>query len=110
LNDTYMPPLISGELGQGTPQAAADRNLYARGTHSVARAKIDGLSINALIEKFGSPLFVFSERDLRAKPALHDGFARSGRWPLVDSHQRAIPLGPIVFAAIEMGLPRCCIG
>lgn len=65
--EKYVPPLISDELGQGTPKAAADRNFYARGTHPAALSEIDGLQVEDLIRKFGSPLFVFSERDLKAK-------------------------------------------
>ncbi|MBS0517115.1 MAG: diaminopimelate decarboxylase [Proteobacteria bacterium] len=65
--DSYLPPLISGELGQGTLKAAADRNFYARGTHPAALTSIDDVPISQLLQQFGSPLFVFSERDLRAK-------------------------------------------
>ena len=69
MSENYVPPLISGELGQATAKGAADRNFYARGTHPSALSEIDGVSVASLVEKFGSPLFVFSERDLRAKAA-----------------------------------------
>ena len=65
--ERYVPPLISGELGQATAKAAADRNFYARGIQSSAVTEIDGQSIDSLVKEFGSPLFVFSERDLRKK-------------------------------------------
>ncbi len=65
--DTYVPPLISSELGQATAKAAVDRNVYARGSHATALTDIDGVRVEDLVRDFGSPLFVFSERDLRAK-------------------------------------------
>ena len=80
MNDTYTPPLISGELGQGTQQAATDRNFYARGVHTPALAEIDGVPVPDLVKQFGSPLFVFSEKDLRAK-AQHMKSAFASRYP-----------------------------
>lgn len=46
------------------------------------RTDIDGATIDALVERFGSPLFVFSERTLRGKyRELHEAFAT--RYPNV---------------------------
>jgi diaminopimelate decarboxylase len=46
------------------------------------RKAIDGVNIDVLVERFGSPLFVFSERTLRAKyRELRDAF--SSRYPHV---------------------------
>jgi diaminopimelate decarboxylase len=67
VSDVYVPPQISGELGQATPRAAADRNFFARGRTVPSRKEIDGASVEKLVAKFGSPLFVYSERDLRTK-------------------------------------------
>jgi diaminopimelate decarboxylase len=78
--EKYVPPLISGELGQATAKAAADRNFYARGIQSSGLTEIDGQSINSLVKEFGSPLFVFSERDLREKASrMRTAFA--SRYP-----------------------------
>lgn len=63
----YLPPTISNELGRQTLDAAADRNFYARGTNTPALLEIDGIPVASLVEQFGSPLFVFSERGLREK-------------------------------------------
>ncbi len=62
-----MPPQISGELGQATPRAAADRNFLARSRQAPTLSEIDGVSVESLIRTFGSPLFVYSERDIRTK-------------------------------------------
>jgi diaminopimelate decarboxylase len=67
VSDIYVPPQISGELGQATPRAAADRNFFARGRAASSRKEIDGVSVEKLVSKFGSPLFVYSERDLKTK-------------------------------------------
>jgi diaminopimelate decarboxylase len=80
MNEVYVPPVISGELGQGTPRAAADRNFLARGTHTPVLSEIDGVAVSRLVKEFGSPLFVFSERDLRAKARrMRDAF--KSRYP-----------------------------
>ncbi len=73
--ERYVPPTISGELGQDTETAAASRNIYTRGLNITslapatvpALAEIDGLSVAALVNQFGSPLFVFSEQDIQSK-------------------------------------------
>jgi len=63
----YFTPTISDELGRPTPEAAADRNYYARGMQTQALFEIDGIPVSKLIEQFGSPLFVYSEHNLREK-------------------------------------------
>lgn len=67
MNNNYLPPTISAELGRHALDAAADRNLYARGTRAPTLFEIDGMPVAALAQQFGSPLFVFSEHDLREK-------------------------------------------
>ncbi len=67
MTNEYIPPRISNELGRTAPEAAADRNFYSRGMSTPAIFEIDGVSISKLVEEFGSPLFVFSEHNLREK-------------------------------------------
>jgi diaminopimelate decarboxylase len=67
VSELYVPPQISGELGQATPKAAADRNFFARSRQAPSLSEIDGVSVETLASRFGSPLFVYSERDLRTK-------------------------------------------
>ena len=67
MNKDYVSPAISGELGQQGMKAAGERNVYAHGTHAPVLCDIDGLPVVDLVAQFGSPLFVFSERDLREK-------------------------------------------
>lgn len=67
MNDDYIQPMISDELGRSTPNAAVDRNYYAHGAQVPALFEIDGISIPALVAEFGSPLFVYSEHNLRSK-------------------------------------------
>lgn len=67
MDRSYQPPVISGELGRHAPKAAADRNFYARGSRVPTLFEIDGIPVSGLVEEFGSPLFVFSEHDLREK-------------------------------------------
>lgn len=76
----YSQPMISGELGSNNPNAAVDRNYYARGMHVPALFEIDGNPIPALVAEFGSPLFVFSEHALRNK-ARHAREAFKRRYP-----------------------------
>jgi diaminopimelate decarboxylase len=66
MTEIYLPPTISGELGRST-EAAVDRNRYSRGVHTPVLTEIDGIPVDRLVEQFGSPLFVFSEKNLRAK-------------------------------------------
>lgn len=67
MNEDYTQPMISGELGRSTPNAAAERNYYARGSRVPTLPDIDGILTSKLIAEFGSPLFVFSEHNLRSK-------------------------------------------
>jgi len=66
VNDHYLPPRITDELGRSA-EAAVDRNGYARGETSAFRPDIDGVSIAGLVAEFGSPLFVFSESEVRSR-------------------------------------------
>ncbi len=67
MDRSYVPPVISGELGRNAPRVAEDRNFYARGPRAPSLFQIDGLPVTGLVEEFGSPLFVFSEYDIRQK-------------------------------------------
>lgn len=70
MTEPYVPPTISGDLGQDTAVAASDRNFYARVKRAPALpalSEIDGVSVRSLVREFGSPLFAFSERDIQAK-------------------------------------------
>lgn len=67
MNRDYIPPTISNELGRQALDAAADRNIYARGTSTPTLFEIDGIPVASLVGQFGSPLFVFSEHGLREK-------------------------------------------
>src|SRR5512139_3954389 len=62
----YEFPTISSELGR-SPEAAIDRNYYSRGGFVPPMATIDGIEVTRLTREFGSPLFVFSEYDMRVK-------------------------------------------
>ena len=66
MSQPYDFPTISSELGR-SPEAAIDRNYYSRGGFVPALPAIDGVEVTRLTREFGSPLFVFSEHDLRAK-------------------------------------------
>lgn len=80
MSDTYLPPEISNELGRIGPSAAADRNLYARGVTSKTLFGIDGIPVRDLIDRYGSPLFVFSEHQIREK-ARHLRQTFTSRYP-----------------------------
>ncbi len=67
MDQNYVGPTISSELGRSAPTAAADRNAFARGGHTPALFDIDGVPIDRLVEDYGSPLFVLSEHTLRGK-------------------------------------------
>lgn len=67
MDQGYTPPIISGELGRRGEAAANDRNLIAHGSRTPALFEIDGVPIMSLVREFGSPLFVFSEHDIRDK-------------------------------------------
>jgi len=66
MTNAYGRPTITSELGRSS-DVAVERNSYSRGTRSNYQPKIDGVSIDDLAETYGSPLFVFSERTIRAK-------------------------------------------
>jgi len=70
---TYSPPTITGELGRG--DAVVARNSHNRNDVPLCD-QIDAINIDDLVSRFGSPLFVFSERTVietarRAKKAFH---------------------------------------
>lgn len=66
MTETYGTPTISSELGR-SPEAAVDRNYYSRGGFVPPLPAIDGVEVQSLVRSFGSPLFVFSEHDMREK-------------------------------------------
>lgn len=70
MTQSYTPPRISNELGRSTQSATIDRNYYARGIGTPALSEIDGVPVAKLVEQFGSPVFVFSEKKLREKAQL----------------------------------------
>lgn len=65
MNQNYIPPEIGNELGRYGPTAAADRNPFARGLSTKTLFEIDGIPVGDLVKAHGSPLFVFSENQLR---------------------------------------------
>lgn len=67
MNEKYVPPMISTELGSRPIEAAIDRSRFARGQHLEALAEISGAPVAELAEEFGTPLFVYSERQIREK-------------------------------------------
>lgn len=62
---TYCPPTITRHL-HGM-HSAAGRNRSAHGMQPNVCERIDGIPVADLAARFGSPLFVFSERTLREK-------------------------------------------
>jgi len=67
---TYAPPTLSDELGD----AGLERNFY----HDIAlgRTHIESAKVEDLVERYGSPLFVYSEQQIldtarRARVAFH---------------------------------------
>lgn len=66
MTQAYQSPMISGDLGRST-EAAIDRNYYSRGASVPPFPAIDGVEVSRLVREFGSPLFVFSEHDMRSK-------------------------------------------
>lgn len=66
MSQHYDFPTISSELGR-SPEAAIDRNYYSRGSFVPPLPAIDGIEVTRLTREFGSPVFVFSEHDMRAK-------------------------------------------
>jgi diaminopimelate decarboxylase len=66
MTPAYEFPAISSELGR-SPEAAIDRNYYSRGGFVPPLPVIDGIEVTRLVRDYGSPLFVFSEHDMRSK-------------------------------------------
>jgi diaminopimelate decarboxylase len=66
MTQTYEFPTISTELGR-SPEAAIDRNYYSRGGFVPPLPAIDGIEVTRLARDYGSPLFVFSEHEMRSK-------------------------------------------
>lgn len=66
MRQIYESPMISGDLGRSA-EAAIDRNFLSRGAFVPPVSAIDGVKVSKLVREFGSPVFVFSERDMRAK-------------------------------------------
>jgi diaminopimelate decarboxylase len=60
----YSPPVITSELGRFA-DAAINRNALGQTVPTPICDRIDNVGVEDLIEKFGSPLFVFSERVVR---------------------------------------------
>ena len=56
----YVPPTIKRNLVQQT-------NKFGYGVNAPSCEEIDGVPVSDLIEKFGSPLFVYSENAIRSK-------------------------------------------
>ena len=52
MNQNYIPPEISNELGRFGPTAAADRNLYSRGMTTKTLIEIDGIPVTDLVKRF----------------------------------------------------------
>lgn len=61
----YSPPTLTRHLHG--PHSAAGRNRNAHGVSQQTCERIDGVAVADLAARFGSPLFVFSERTLREK-------------------------------------------
>jgi diaminopimelate decarboxylase len=60
----YSPPVITSELGRFA-DAATGRNSLGQNLATPVCGQIDNVDVEKLAEKFGSPLFVFSERAVR---------------------------------------------
>lgn len=67
MTDYYEGPNISAELGTTLTDVSHERNPLSEGYAPEALEEIDGVSVDELADKHGSPLFVFSERTLRQK-------------------------------------------
>lgn len=77
MKTAYEKPVIL-RLETGYLNKFGSSPMYARRV----RKDIDGVTIDSLVERFGSPLFVFSEQTLREKyREVHDAF--STRYPNV---------------------------
>lgn len=67
MNTRYQGPTITSELGALPLNSALGRNPLALGRQIEAIERIDGVPVEDLLERFGSPLFVLSEATLRAR-------------------------------------------
>jgi diaminopimelate decarboxylase len=72
---SYEPPSIQ-------PHRPDLVNQFGRAAAHPVTSNIDGVPISDLAERFGSPLFVFSEKTLRARIAEFRGIFRK-RYPKV---------------------------
>jgi diaminopimelate decarboxylase len=83
MSQTYFPPTITDELGRQPIESAVERNAFSRGREAGYRETIDGVPVADLARRFGTPLFVFSERTLREKArAMREAFR--SRYPRVE--------------------------
>ena len=62
---SYSPPTITRHLHGAHGAAGRNRNAHGQGQQTCER--VDGVAVADLAARFGSPLFVFSERTLREK-------------------------------------------
>jgi diaminopimelate decarboxylase len=72
----YSPPTITGELGRSDAFVARNFHNFQNRATPVCDS-IDNVNVSELVENFGSPLFVFSERKVietarRARKAFND--------------------------------------
>lgn len=65
--DDYKSPRISEELGSLSAGNAAERNPLSGGYAGTVLSGIDGVDVETLALSHGTPLFVFSERTIRAQ-------------------------------------------
>ena len=93
LPKTYSPPTITGELGRA--DAVVARNSYNRNVRRFAIRSTKS-TLTDLVEQFGSPLFVFSERTVietarRAKKAFKDVYPNTTfGWSYKTNYLKAI--------------------
>jgi len=91
----YESPMISSDLGRSV-EAGIDRNYYSRGAFVPPLSAIDGVEVSGLVREFGSPLFVFSEHDMktkarRAKEAFASRYKKASfAWPYKANYLNAI--------------------
>src|SRR5271169_6509051 len=89
---TYLPPTITGELGRG--DAVVARNSHNRNVPFCDQ--INEVNIDDLVNQFGSPLFVFSERTVietarRSKKAFRDVYPNTTfGWSYKTNYLKAI--------------------
>lgn len=67
MSDTYKGPDISDELGNLPIESAAERNPLSRGTFHKVIDDIDGIAVADLAARYGTPVFVYSERKIRSQ-------------------------------------------